>query len=68
MAKLSQERSAVSNRVAQVRHERSPDPGSKTPVTRRARRKPGDATARPADADGRQDEASRVTGRGPWSP
>ncbi len=51
MAKLSQERSAVSNRVAQVRHERSPDAGSKAPAVRPTRRKPGDATARVADAD-----------------
>jgi nucleoside-diphosphate-sugar epimerase len=57
MAKLSQERSAVSNRVAQVRHERSPDPGSKTPAVRRARREPADATARLVGPEGRQDEA-----------
>ena len=40
LAKLSRERSAVSNRVAQVRPERSPDSGSRAPAAARGRRKP----------------------------
>jgi nucleoside-diphosphate-sugar epimerase len=52
LAKLSRERSAVSNRVAQVRPERSPDTGSRVPAARRGRRKPGDpGIAGPAEPD-----------------
>src|SRR5215469_2078789 len=43
LAKLSQERSEVSNRVAQVRAERSTNAGSGVPATRRGQRKTGDA-------------------------
>src|SRR4029077_1829707 len=42
LAKLSQERSAVSNRVAQVRPERSPETVSRAAPAGRGRRKPGD--------------------------
>ena len=51
LAKLSRERPAVSNRVAQVRPERSPETGSRVSPGSRGRRKPGDAPADVA-ADG----------------
>ena len=76
LAKLSQERSAVTNRVAQVRAERSPDPGSGAPATPRGRRKPGggaghvstdpvsvDAGANGADTAG-LDAVTALAGRG----
>ena len=52
LAKLSQGRSAVSNRVAQVRHQRSPDGGSETRRGGSEQRKTGDQNpAGPAEAD-----------------
>jgi nucleoside-diphosphate-sugar epimerase len=50
MAKLSRERSTVSNRVAQVRPERSPETGSRVSPASRGRRKPGSAAGSPPGA------------------
>ena len=65
LAKLSQGRSAVSNRVAQVRHERSPDGGSEIQRGGGEERKHGvQIPARPADADsaGRREPATAKAG------
>src|SRR5580692_4586361 len=51
LAKLSQERSAVSNRVAQVRPERSPESGSRAPAATHGRKKSGDLGNGPDHGD-----------------
>ncbi len=59
MAKLSRGRSAVSNRVAQVRHERSHGSGSEAKPSRRRNRKSGEQELAPAE----QDTASAAAGQ-----